>query len=152
MAGFLSPLVVTPLPDGKYWETTRDLEYCVGSADSSVKVIVPIGFKTDFASVPQLLWNVLPPTGKYTAATVLHDWLYQNPFTLTMEGDLIVAETDLNRKQCDDIFYEAMVVLEVGWFTRRVIYWGVRAGGWKPWNKYRKENTSAHTEAATGTE
>ena len=134
MAGFLKPLVVTPLPDGRFWQTTRDMEYCVGAPDSAVRVVVPTGFETDFASVPRLLWPVLPPTGKYTAAAVVHDWLYQHPWVV-LTG--LVVTKILNRAECDGIFNEAMQVLSVGTWTRRTVYSGVRVGGWVTWRKYR---------------
>jgi hypothetical protein len=30
------------------------------------------GFKTDFASVPRVLWWLCPPLGRYSKATVVH--------------------------------------------------------------------------------
>lgn len=47
------------------------------SADKSEPIIrVPAGFVTDFASIPRAFWVVLPPTGKYGKAAVVHDYLY----------------------------------------------------------------------------
>lgn len=140
MAGFIKPLVVTPLPDGKYWVTDRDLEYCVGTPNSSTRILVPSGFKTDFASVPRLLWPILPPIGKYTAAAVLHDWLYQHPQVFWVSQTESWHALDLNRQGCDAVFDEAMEVLEVSDWARRLMYRGVRLGGWMPWRKYRKED------------
>src|SRR4051812_5700781 len=37
---------------------------------------VPAKFVTDLASIPQILWNILPPIGAYDAAAVVHDYLY----------------------------------------------------------------------------
>ena len=36
---------------------------------------VPIGFRTDFASIPWLLWALIPVFGRSCKAAVLHDWL-----------------------------------------------------------------------------
>ena len=41
-------------------------------------VIVPAGYKTDFASVPPHLWGVFPSIGRHNHAAVIHDWLYDN--------------------------------------------------------------------------
>lgn len=41
-------------------------------------VVVPAGFVTDGASVPRPLWPLFPPTGRYFAAAVVHDWLLSN--------------------------------------------------------------------------
>ncbi len=139
MAGFLKPLVVTPLPDGRYWVTDRELEYCIGSPYSYQIVIVRTGFKTDFASVPRALWGIFPPFGKYTAAAVVHDWLYQHPFYWQTFIDADASQTIMSRSECDRVFREAMQVLNVGWWTRNTMWAGVRTGGWAPWNAYRKQ-------------
>lgn len=39
--------------------------------------IVPIGFVTDFATVPRFLRWLVEPYGSYTRAAVLHDWLIE---------------------------------------------------------------------------
>lgn len=39
-------------------------------------VTVPIGFVTDFASIPRIFWSLLKPDGLYAYAAVLHDYLY----------------------------------------------------------------------------
>ena len=39
-------------------------------------VNVPVGFVTDFASIPRIFWSVLPPDGKYTHPAIVHDYLY----------------------------------------------------------------------------
>jgi hypothetical protein len=38
------------------------------------------------------------------------------------------------RKECDQIFEQAMMELGVGFFTRRTMYLGVRLGGWAYFN------------------
>lgn len=90
---------------------------------------VPTGFKTDLASIPQFLWNVLPPVGRYDRAAVLHDYLYQH--------------NGCTRAEADAVLYEAMYVLGVDRFTRWTIYAGIRIGGWKVWDKYRKQPSLA---------
>ena len=91
--------------------------------------VVPVGFKTDYASIPRLLWNVLSPVGRYDAAAVLHDYLYR---TGKLHGQPI------SRADADAIFNEAMTVLKVDMLQRWVIYAGVRVGGWVVWNNYRR--------------
>lgn len=91
--------------------------------------VIPIGFATDYASIPHILWNILPPVGRYDAAAVVHDYLYQN-------GK--VWGHELTRANADAILNEAMGVLKVAPWQRRLIYAGVRVGGWVTWNRYRK--------------
>jgi hypothetical protein len=138
MAGFLAPLSVTPLPDGKYWITNRPLEYCVGSPDSLTQVRVPDQFKTDFASVPRVLWSVFPPTDQYTPAAVVHDLLYHDPYLY-----IVGIRHRIDKATADKIFLEAMTVLNVPAWKRNTIYFAVKFGGSKAWNDHRREEQIA---------
>lgn len=40
------------------------------------KAIMPAGHVTDFASVPRLLWPILPPHGRMANAAIVHDYCY----------------------------------------------------------------------------
>jgi hypothetical protein len=57
-------------------ELVKPLEYHVGSDDSTDVIIVPAGYVTDFASVPEGLWNLFPPLGMWARAAIIHDYLY----------------------------------------------------------------------------
>ena len=127
MSSFTSELLVTPMPDGKYWRLEKEFEYRIGSLDSNQFVIVPKGFITDFASIPKFLW-FLPCWAKFNKAPILHDYLYR---TRRIMGDKIT------RKRADDIFLEAMLV---EWRYRRsrhsvawIEYLAVRILGWQTW-------------------
>jgi len=123
MHGFISPYLDVRLrDDGKTRELLSSLIYKPSTAD--ITITVPVGFTTDYASVPRILWNILPPTGKYTKASVIHDYLY-------------FYDGEYTRKQADAIFLEAMESLDVGFITRYVMWSGVRMGGWVPWSNYR---------------
>ena len=118
---FLTPLVFRD--DGGFpFTLTRHL-ICVLNHDEVV--VVPIGFRTDLASVPRVLWALLPPFGRYDAAAVLHDYLYFAPARMT-------------RADADAVLYEGMLALHVLPFTRWSIYLGVRLGGWVAWRRYRR--------------
>lgn len=117
--GFLTPLNLQDL-DGEHWQLLTPLLYL---AESKRITTVPAGFVTDFASIPRGLWNLLPKNGKHDRAAVLHDWLY--------------AHNGVTRAQADALFREAMQADGVGRTSRTLMYLGVRAGGWRPWNSYR---------------
>ena len=119
---FLTELDLHELPGGARFTLLTSLVY---QSESGTRYVVPPGTETDFASVPRALWNVLPPFGKHSRAAVLHDWLYQ------------VAPHAMSRGMADGLFREAMKALGVGWLTRQTMWSGVRAGGWKPWRRYR---------------
>lgn len=109
--------------DGLPFTLTAPLTYY---SDVTPTIVVPTGFKTDLASIPRGLWNILPPVGKYDRAAVLHDFLYQ------------LAPNGCSRSFADGVLKEAMEVAGVGGFARWAIYTGIRAGGWVVWNRYRK--------------
>lgn len=130
MSRFTEPLVVTPLPDGHTWILLCDFGYEVGQEGSNDVINVPIGFHTDFASIPRIFWIFLPRWGKYGNAAVIHDYLYW--------------EQSRSRKEADDILLESMAVQEVGLIKRYLIYWAVRLWGWWSWweNQSLKRNQS----------
>lgn len=111
-ASFLTPLQLEYI-DGKNYKLLSAFQY-----DSSldITITVPAGFVTDFASVPKILWNLLPPTGRYGKAAVIHDYLYRTYGA----SSKIVA---------DAIFYEAMKALGVNRVIRNVIYLAVHLFG-----------------------
>lgn len=109
---FLTPLKLEYL-DGRNFKLIDQFTYT--SKDYGT-VTVPDGFITDFASIPEIFWNILPPTGKYGKAAVIHDWLYRNPYTQS-------------RKLADQIFEDAMKDLGVNWLVRRTMYYVVRVFG-----------------------
>lgn len=102
----------------------EDFKYQVGK----LVITVPKGFVTDFASIPKMLWGLLPKHGKYDIASVVHDFLYS-------EHNL----TGINRKLADKIFNYIMKESGVNCYTRKILYLGVRKFG-KPFYKDLKLN------------
>lgn len=84
---------------------------------------VPVGFHSDFATIPRIFWVLLPPWGYgrsrgYGICALLHDYAYAYHRLL-----------GLTRKECDKLFYEAMKQEGVQWFIRKTIYYAVRIFG-----------------------
>ncbi len=122
--------------DGRKWEVlSEDFDW---TDKKGRRVCVPAGFVTDFASIPRAMWPVLPPTGKYGKAAVLHDFMYQ-------EG-VWCDGTPCTRGDADGVLKEAMADLGVRWTQRWTIYAGVRSGGWVSWRKYRKAEGAREDE------
>jgi hypothetical protein len=130
MSKFTEVLVVSPLADGRTWVTRKEFGYDVGEEDSGDSVDVPIGFMTDFASIPRPLWIILPRWGKYGNAAVIHDYCYW--------------DQSRSRLESDTIFREAMGILEVPKWKIRAMYYSVRLFGWLAWagNQRRKKRIS----------
>jgi len=111
--GFRSQLVLifmnAPI-DGKWFLLAAPLEYI---AKDGEPFHVPVGVKTDFASIPRGLRWLIPRIGRHGKAAVLHDWLCEYKI--------------IPRKEADKIFLEAMESLGVSWIKRRTMYTGVRS-------------------------
>lgn len=122
MSSFTKSLIVEVLDKGTIYKIAEEFTY-YRSDDKNSLIKVPKGFKTNFASIPRLFWNIYPPTGggtkgtKYGKSAVLHDYLYETKM--------------YNRKECDKIFLEAMKAMEVNFFTRYLFYYCVRLFGKK---------------------
>jgi hypothetical protein len=105
---------------------TKDIAWTPNDADAKVAapVTVPVGFVTDFASIPRAFWALLRPDGDYCYAAILHDYLYW--------------EQQVPREKADNVLRLAMKDFEVGAPTISTIYNGVRAGGGIAWKQNRK--------------
>jgi hypothetical protein len=135
MSRFTNVLIVSPLPDGKTWYLRRAFSYDVGTEGSGDAINVPIGFLTDFASVPRPLWWLLPRWGRYGNAAVVHDFGYW--------------DQSRKRPEVDRIFLEGMMVLGVGWFTRTALYLAVRLVGWWGWWRFGRLKAKGRSKIAT---
>mgnify|MGYP001608448705 FL=1 len=134
MNGFLGPLRVDYI-DGCRWLVTEPFVYHLAQADGLEFVRVDVGEITDFASIPRLLqlrWR--SPGGPWDKPAVIHDQAYACPFVQHKDG----SARRIDRGEADRIFYEAMGVTKTGGITRRLLYAGVRTGGWVVWRKYRQ--------------
>ena len=79
------------------------------------KITIPKGFKTDFASVPRFLWNLIPPFGRYGIPAIVHDYLYYS--------------CELPKKEADEIFYRLMLERGVPKLKAYLMYIAVRLFG-----------------------
>jgi hypothetical protein len=112
------------LDNGKDFELHEPLEFFFSKQEGiGESIIVEKGFITDFASIPDLIQPLIPQYRGRRAA-IIHDKLYS---TKGMNGKF-------TRKECDQIFYNALTVLNVDYPTRSALYLGVRVGGWYPWH------------------
>jgi hypothetical protein len=133
MSSFTDPLEVRKI-DGisEVWATTRAMGFytdCDAGMAAPMEVrcrtlyTVEAGFRTDFATIPRVLWPWLGhPAAEFAQAAVLHDWLY-----VTMAAG--------SRARADAVFREAMRVLGVAAWKRWLMWAGVRLGGAGGWGR-----------------
>ena len=113
---FTGDVVVRELAaaQGSRWRLLEPLSY----AGREETFVVPAGFTTDFASVPQALTWLVPRYGRYTKAAILHDYLWAR----CREGRFDWADAD-------GLLRRSMRELDVP-FLRRWLMWGaVRLAG-----------------------
>ena len=77
----------------------------------SLDLTAPKGYVTDLASVPRIFWMLVPPSGRYAPACVIHDYL---------------LDTGYSRFFADAVLREAMYTLGVPLWKRLFVYYGVR--------------------------
>ena len=114
-----SPILVSLQQDGKSAILVKEIKV---KLRNGYRIIVPAGFKTDFASVPRIFWSVISPIGKgYTSAAIVHDYLY--------------STHQVTKKEADNIFLWLMQRDGVSYLKRYAMYWSVRLFGGKAWKK-----------------
>jgi len=111
---FADPRVSVTQTDGYNWRLDRQVWF----SDHGAVFIVPKGYVTDFATVPQFIWWLIPTYGNYTAATVLHDWLIT----------YALPNRRVSSRRVDRVFREAMQSLGVSAPRRWLMWAGVRWG------------------------
>ena len=107
-------LILTP-SGFKTWELVQNFT----QETSYGQITVPKGFRTDLASVPRILWCLIPPFGRYSQAAVIHDYLYH-----FQEG---------TKKVADEIFYELMLRYGTYKWKAKIMYLAVRLFGGGAW-------------------
>lgn len=123
MSSFTEPLIVEVTQGQRMGRglvtLCRSFAYAVGELGSGDLVRVPVGFETDFASVPRWGRWLLAPFDRSAKAAVVHDFLlWQEP------------PHRRPRAEIDAIFLEALAVLEVRPWKRRLMWAAVRLQAW----------------------
>lgn len=145
-AHFRGTELIPQLVSKRTWALYRPLEVVVPHAlvpyfpDGSLRhtadgwvLAVPVGFETDFASIPRgFRWLTVRDAETAAAATV-HDYLYR--------------EVHPPREIADRMMRYIMVVTDTHKVRRILIYRGVRLGGWAA---YREHEGRAITNRESG--
>ena len=116
--------VVKPFGDWDYYYLLDRLKWLPNEGQSFHAVTVPGGFVTDLASIPRAFWSVLPKTGRYAYAAIVHDYLYW--------------VQDVPRSDADEILKTVMINSHVRALTIQTIYHAVRLFGQSAWDQNSK--------------
>lgn len=82
-------------------------------------IVVPQGYETDFASIPQFFQGIFSAVNDVAPAAIAHDFCYSTEL--------------FERSTCDRIFYDALRANGVGWMRANTLWSAVRLGGWTSW-------------------
>ena len=128
---------IRPIEDGKY---RLAADYKLGYGAN--RFVIRQGFIHDGASVPRLVWTLtgLRPDGLLRAAALIHDALYQ--YLGKLPTFWIYPYRAYTRGECDLAFYDIMRAAGVSRWKANLAYYGVRAGGWNSWRKYKRRLAS----------
>lgn len=111
---------VVLLADGS-WTVIEPREYIGGQGDA---IKIPVGFRTDFASVPWVMRAIFNVVGKGARAALVHDVLCVAQRRAFDEG----RTPEISSIDTDGLFRRVLGELGV-WDTLRWLYWaGVRWG------------------------
>ncbi len=115
-----APLIES-FTDGRNWMLQGYLIHRFGSTPHVL--IVPPGFVTDLASVPDIAEPLLPRAGEYSNAAIVHDYLYWTQ--------------SCTREQSDNLMSIAMKDAGVPVWKTLLIHSAVRLAGQEAWNANR---------------
>jgi hypothetical protein len=125
--GYIAMIEIHQLPvvqscdDKKHpWSVVRSAHFTF----NDVYYVIPVGYKTDLASVPRIPFIYARYGGKAREAAVIHDWLYDK------------CVSGITRKEADWVFHAVMELTnDPCKRSQRYMMWlGVRIGGWRGWN------------------
>ena len=133
MAKFLTELEGSLRSDSdKIWVVHSPLIYRsdILIVDENLGMItVPVGFETDFASVPRVPFVYEFFGDRAHREAVIHDYLYR-----------IDSVPQATYSQANNVFFEAMKLRGKGFVVRYGMYWGVVLGGWTAYHKKKVED------------
>ena len=114
MAGFSSDRLHTSTGSTAYHRVERELAYSTALFDILL-VTIPVGFETDFGSIPWWLQWGIKKHGRHNLPSALHDYLLATR-----------KESGLTRRQCAKVFDESLGVMGMSRRMRWSMYQGVR--------------------------
>lgn len=128
MSTFTEPIIIKFLitDEPKCFEIVSPFTYYLDKLDGDIRIDIPMGFLTDFASVPRPFRNIVSPFGLHGKAAIVHDYLCEYKQAWHQIEPNIWIPYPVSRKEADEIFRKAMEILEVGKARRNVMFWGVR--------------------------
>ncbi len=100
MVGFIGSGPVVEEIDAVSWRVHEPIVY----EGKRQQFVIPVGFRTDFASVPRVLVWLIPRYGAYTKAAILHDYVCRTGIVGPKDADglfrRVLRESGVSTPQC----------------------------------------------------
>lgn len=118
---FLNELQVVEIDDDDNWQLLSPFQASVDMGTTGQLITVPVGFKTDFASVPRIPVAYLAFGNCAHKPAVLHDYLYS------------IGGSDADRAFADDVLRAASIADGMSAFRAWPMWAAVRTFGGSHW-------------------
>lgn len=102
------------------------------------RIMIPQGFRTDFASVPRVFWPIMSPTGVLLIPGLLHDFYYRHHFLIAPDRTHRFAL--MGRAWGDEMLRQVCVEVNGMPVSAGISWAGLRVGGWLAWHNARKKD------------
>jgi hypothetical protein len=129
----MTKVEITQIGTGNHWLV--DAPYY----DSTAKIEIPAGFKTDLASIPRILWSIIAPFELSLAAPIVHDYLYNHAGLATNTSEGLIVFT---RKEADVLLYKIALREGVKQWRCNCAYYAVRLVAWIVWRRNKASNVT----------
>lgn len=125
---FKSFAIIEHVPDRDKWVVKQPLQYL---SPDFISVVVPTGFETDLASVPRILWGIIPQSDKHIVeGSIIHDYLYSG------------GMPSITRAEADRILREACKEMKAPAWYCWIVWAGVRLGGYFAWKRDHEQRSA----------
>lgn len=101
---------------------------------TQITTVTLAGFISDGMSWSRLFLSVLG--GRFSPVNIGPSFSHDNPYRFGVD----INGKKITRKQADTIIIQALKLNGVGWTMRKLIYSGLRTGGWLAWKRHRRKN------------
>lgn len=120
-------LALSPFLGGNYYYLLHEIDWTPDKpVTPPIRIVVPRGFVTDLASIPKILWPILPKDGIYARPAIVHDFHYW------------VQDKEWPKELADKTFLIGMKELKVSKLKAATIYYAVSWFGSSAWRKNKR--------------
>lgn len=122
-------------PSANKIELTKDFVFRVQDPKTGVDevVVVPKGYRSDWSSIPRLLWFVYPPNySEAREGAIAHDYLYSH------------LHWYYKKKFADRLLRAFMRRCGASKTAQQAFYWAVRLGGKGGWKYRARDDAHPH--------